>query len=86
MIPGKVNASLNDPVVVHLDEVALAHLLVLGDEALAISATNVQYVAAFNLPAVGVFVDFHTLHHNLSYCRRVFAVAFKRVIVYRNPV
>ena len=86
MIPGKVDAPLNDPVVVHLDEIALAHLLVLGDEALAISAENVQYVAAFNLPAVGVFVNLHIFHNNLSYCRCAFAVACKRVIICRNPV
>jgi len=51
--------AINDAFIVHLHKVALAHLLVVGDERTTIGACDRQHMAATDFFAVWIGVDFH---------------------------
>jgi len=61
MIKGKVNRALNNPVVVHFDKIAFTDFLVVRYEAFAVGAAHLQNVAAPDLSAIGIFIDFHMI-------------------------
>ena len=59
VVKGKINAAIDNSVVVHFYKIAFAGLLIVRNEAFAISAADFQNMAAFNFSATWVFEYFH---------------------------
>jgi len=59
---GKVQHPVNNPLVVHLHEVAFAHFLIMGNECFAMGAVDRQDVAATDFFAVWVWVNGYGEH------------------------
>ena len=54
----EVDGAIYDPIVVHLHEIALPDLLIIGDKAFAIGAAHFQNMASSDLFTIRVFINF----------------------------
>jgi hypothetical protein len=59
MIKGKVDCALNDSVIIHFHKITLAKLLIFGNEIFAVSAADLQKVAASDFDTIRVFENCH---------------------------
>ena len=63
---GKIQTALDNSVIIHFYKITFADFLVMGDEAFAISAANLQNMAAPDFFAIRIFINFHRLSLVLS--------------------
>lgn len=59
VVERKVDSALDDSVIVHFHKVAFADLLVVGDELLAIGASDLEYMAAPDFFTIWIVIDSH---------------------------
>ena len=59
MVLGEINGAFDDPIIVHLHKIALADLLISGNEVFTVCAADLQDMAAPHFFAVWVRINFH---------------------------
>ena len=76
MVQRKINGTLDNPIVIHLYEVALPYFLVLSNKILAVSTTDIQNVATPYFFTIWVLKNLHFYLFPYGQLQRESAVMF----------